>query len=70
MMADEEEAPTPTSVFAEAVAQLGDLYAVLPSATAGYREQLIQAGFNETAAEMMAMQYHQALLMHITQAAQ
>lgn len=45
----------------EMVAQLADTFV---AAAASYREQCIAAGFNETAAEQMAVSMHQSLLVH------
>ena len=51
--------------FATAVLDVLESMSPIIEGAAGYREKCIAAGFNETAAEMMALQYHQALMMQI-----
>ena len=54
--------------FAESLAVMGEFMSVVVDSTAGYRAQLIGAGFGERAADDMAVQFH-AHLMHILKGA-
>lgn len=53
---------TPVNAMTKALLDLGEMMAAVPEAVAGYRAQLQEAGFNETASEMMAVQYHQHII--------
>lgn len=53
------------SSFAAAALDVLESMGPIIDSAAGYREKCIAAGFNETAAEMMALQYHQALMLQI-----
>ena len=48
--------------MSEALLLVADMMEGVIAATAGYRAQLETAGFSPTAAEAMAMSYHEALL--------
>lgn len=60
--------PNPVAQFAEALVVVGEFMSAVVAATAGYRAQLIGAGFGERAADEMAVQFH-AHLMHILKGA-
>lgn len=47
---------------AHELANAVDLLAPVLEAVVGYRQRCLEAGFNETAAEFMALQYHAVLL--------
>jgi hypothetical protein len=42
--------------------QMNEVFQTLVDAAAGYRTKCIEAGFNETAAEQMAVEFHRSLL--------
>jgi len=54
---------TPASIT-EALATALDATRQLIETTAGYRAICIEQGFSETAAEMMAVAYHDLLIRH------
>jgi hypothetical protein len=51
-----------TTAMAEAFITIQETMATIAAACAGYRAQLEAAGFSPTAAEMMAMKYHDVLI--------
>jgi hypothetical protein len=48
--------------FAEVLMAVADKVSAVIDAVRGYQERLIAAGFNETAAEMMAVHYHSMIM--------
>lgn len=64
-MADDLAEPEPAQTLAFTVA-IGNMQehvgAVLAAAMGGYRAQLVDAGFTEGAAELMAIDYHRRIV--------
>ena len=54
--------------FAEALMQMAEQVTAVIDAVKGYQEKLLAAGFNETAAEMMAVQYHAMIMESLSKA--
>lgn len=48
--------------FAEAMATMAELMRPMGEAVDGYREEALRRGYSPTAAEQMAMSYHEHLL--------
>jgi hypothetical protein len=49
----------------EAIADFADQMGPILDAVAGYRERCLQRGFNETAAELMSIDFHRFVLAGI-----
>lgn len=55
-------------LFAEAMHELLDNMAQLLDTVDGYRQQCLTRGYSETAAEMMAMEFHRQLVANVFRA--
>jgi hypothetical protein len=54
--------------FAEALMGMAEQVSAVVDAVKGYQDKMIAAGFNETAAEMMAVQYHSMIMETLIEA--
>lgn len=57
-----EDSSDKMSVIIEGFAEMAELMSIMLESVNGYRAQCLAAGYSETAAEVMAMQYHMVIL--------